>query len=93
MHIAALILSALAIWVAYGARTHRNILPGTLCFWLCGVHRAFHRHLADRAFVIEGLARGGASASNETLALGVALAVFPISGAFLVTGVTFPEQE
>lgn len=89
--LAALAFSTLAISVAYGARTHRNILLGTVCFGVSvfAVHffamaGTGFRQLGDPITV-------GPMLSNEALAMSVALAAFAISGAFLLTGVSFLE--
>lgn len=87
--LASVILSVLAIWVAYDNRTQRNILLGTACFGLA----VFTMH-----FVATGLtdfaasdSAGGAGPvlSNQALAMGVTVSVFLICGAFLLTGITF----
>lgn len=89
--VASVVLSVLAIWVAYDSRTHRNILLGTACFGLA----VFTMH-----FVATGLtgftaadAGGGAGPllSNQVLAMGVTVSAFLICGAFLLTGITFIE--
>jgi len=86
---ASLGLSILAIWVAYGVRTHRNILLGTVCFG--GAVFAVHFIAMSRTgFLKAGVAdAAGPVISNETLAMGVTLAAFVISGAFLLTGISF----
>ncbi len=91
--LAALTLSTLAIWVAYDARTHRNILLGTVCFGFAVFAVHFVAMAQTDFFAIEGATRTGTYLSNETLALGVTLAVFLICGAFLLTGVTFIGQD
>ena len=89
--LASVVLSVLAIWVAYDSRTHRNIVLGTACFGLA----VFTMH-----FVATGLtgftaadAGGGAGPllSNQVLAMGVTVSAFLICGAFLLTGITFIE--
>ncbi|WP_170410676.1 MHYT domain-containing protein [Ruegeria atlantica] len=91
--LASVILSVLAIWVAYDNRTQRNILLGTACFGLA----VFTMH-----FVATGLtdfvasdSPGGAGPvlSNQVLAMGVTVSVFLICGAFLLTGITFIEPD
>lgn len=82
-------LSNLAIWVAYSRRTHGRILLGTVCYGISvfAVHfvamwqTGFY--LNDQANVV------GPALSNEVLAIGVAFTAFVISGAFLLTGITF----
>jgi len=89
--LASVVLSVLAIWVAYDSRTHRNILLGTACFGLA----VFTMH-----FVATGLtgftatdAGNGAGPllSNQVLAMGVTVSAFLICAAFLLTGITFIE--
>ncbi len=91
--LASVVLSVLAIWVAYDNRTQRNILLGTACFGLA----VFTMH-----FVATGLtdfvasdSTGGAgpALNNQVLAMGVTVSVFLICGAFLLTGITFIGPE
>lgn len=91
--IAALVLSTLAIWVAYDARTHRNILLGTVCFGFAVFAVHFIAMAQTDFFAIQGAESVGTILSNETLALGVTLAVFLICGAFLLTSITFIGQD
>ncbi|MEX0276064.1 MAG: MHYT domain-containing protein [Ruegeria sp.] len=90
---ASVVLSVLAIWVAYDNRTQRNILLGTACFGLA----VFTMH-----FVATGLtdfvatdSPGGAgpALNNQVLAMGVTVSVFLICGAFLLTGISFIGPE
>lgn len=91
-------LCILAVWVAYGQRTNRNILLGTLCFAIavCSVH---FLAMADTRFVaVPGVSEFGPAMSNETLALGVIFFSFVIFGACLWVSVTYlvappSEQE
>lgn len=87
--LASVALSVLAIWVAYDARTHRNIVLGTICFGFA----VFSMHfiaIALTGFVPSGTETGaGPPLNNQVLAIGVSLLVFVICGAFLLTGVTF----
>ena len=85
----AIALCILAFWVAYGQRTNRNILLGTLCFAVavCAVH---FLAMAGTSFVeAPGLTEFGPSMSNETLALGVIFFSFVIFGACLWVSVTY----
>lgn len=87
--IAAIGLCVLAFWIAYGRRTKRNILLGTVCFAIavCSVH---FLAIAGTRFVQEpSLAEFGPSMSNETLALGVIFFSFVIFGACLWVSVTY----
>jgi len=87
--IAALALSCLAIWVAYGSRTRGNILLGTACF--AGSVVAVHFiAMAGTAFVEVGDTRvAGPILSNASLAMIVTLSSFVLSGASLLNGVSF----
>ncbi|EEE39212.1 carbon monoxide dehydrogenase operon C protein [Rhodobacteraceae bacterium KLH11] len=91
--LASVALSVAAIWVAYGNRTQRSILLGTVCFGLA----VFTMH-----FVATGLtdfvasdSPGGAGPAldNQVLAMGVTVSVFLICGAFLLTGISFIEPQ
>jgi NO-binding membrane sensor protein with MHYT domain len=82
-------LCILAFWIAYGQRTNRNILLGTVCFAVavCSVH---FLAMAGTNFVPEpNVSDFGPSMSNETLALGVILFSFVIFGACLWVSVTY----
>jgi len=85
----AIALCMLAVGIAYGQRTNRNIFLGTLCFAtaVAGVH---FLAMAGTKFV--GVADGtefGPLMSNETLALGVIFFSFVMFGACLWVGVTY----
>lgn len=87
--IAAIGLCILAFWIAYGQRTNRNIILGTVCFAVavCAVH---FLAMAGSNFVAEpGASEFGPSMSNETLALGVIFFSFVIFGASLWVSVTY----
>ena len=87
--IVAIGLCTLAFRIAYGRRTNRNILLGTLCFAVsvCSVH---FLAIAGTSFVQEpGISEFGPSISNETLALGVIFFSFVIFGACLWVSVTY----
>ncbi|WP_239025587.1 MHYT domain-containing protein [Roseicyclus persicicus] len=87
--VAALGLSILAVWVAYGARTRGNILLGTVCFAL-SVFALHFIAMGGTGFIVDGgVQAAGPPISNEVMAMGVSVAAFAISGAFLLTGVTF----
>lgn len=89
---AAIVLSVLAIWVAYDSRTNRNILLGTVCFGTAVV-TVHYIAIAQTGFVFTGvLPVSGPILSNQTLALGVTVAAFLICGAFLLSGFSFIEQ-
>ena len=87
--IVAIGLCMLAFWVAYGQRTKRNIVLGTICFAIavCSVH---FLAMAGTNFVLEpNFAEFGPSMSNETLALGVIFFSFVMFGACLWVSVTY----
>ncbi|MEL6618052.1 MAG: MHYT domain-containing protein [Pseudomonadota bacterium] len=87
--VAAIGLCILAFWIAYGQRTNRNIVLGTICFAVavCSVH--FLAMAGTRFVAVPGLTEFGPSMSNETLALGVIFFSFVIFGACLWVGVTY----
>lgn len=87
--IVAIGLCILAFWIAYGRRTKRNILLGTICFAfaVCSVH---FLAMAGTNFVSEpNLAEFGPAISNETLAIGVVFFSFVIFGACLWVSITY----
>lgn len=87
--VVAVVLCALAFWVAYGHRTNRNILLGTLCFAgaVCSVH---FLAMAGTNFIADPQgSEFGPRMSNEVLALGVIVSSFVIFGAFLWVGITY----
>jgi NO-binding membrane sensor protein with MHYT domain len=78
-----------AFWIAYGQRTNRTILLGTLCFG-AAVSAVHFAAMAGTNFVaVPTLHEFGPVMSNETLAMGVISSTFVIFGAFLWMGVTF----
>lgn len=85
-------LSVLAFLIAYDKRAPRNILLGTLGFGLA-VFATHFTSMAGTGFELQQNSAGtGPMISNSALAFGVTLAVFLLSGAFLLTGVTFAPQ-
>lgn len=90
---ASLVLSTLAIWVAYDARTHRNILLGTVCFGLAVVSMHFVAIGLTEFTTSEATGVAGPALDNQVLAMGVTVSVFLICGAFLLTGITFFSAE
>ncbi|MEL6679868.1 MAG: MHYT domain-containing protein, partial [Pseudomonadota bacterium] len=91
--VASVALSVGAMWIAYGKRTHRNILLGTLGFG--GAVVAVHFiAMAGTGFRKLNGAVAGPVVDNPTLALVVTVVAFLICGAFLLTGITFfPAEE
>lgn len=89
--LASVILSVLAIWVAYDNRTQRNILLGTVCFGLAVFTMHFVATGLTDFVASDAAGRAGPALNNQVLAMGVTVAVFLICGAFLLTGITFIE--
>jgi len=86
-------LSVAAFLIAYDKRAPRNIVLGTLGFGLA-VFAVHFTAMAGTGFVLaDGGAGTGPLISNGVLAFGVTLTVFVLSGAFLLTGVTFGPQR
>lgn len=92
--VASVVLSVLAVRVAYSERGRRNIVLGTVGFGAAVVMVHFIA-MAGTGFLPDGVAGAvGPALSNETLAIIVTLAAFVISAAFLLTGITFaPSPE
>lgn len=78
-----------AFWIAYGQRTNRNILLGTLCFGTAVSSVHFIAIAGTRFVEVPSFNEFGPVMSNEVLALGVILSSFVIFGAFLWMSVTF----
>jgi NO-binding membrane sensor protein with MHYT domain len=92
--VASVVLSMGAIWIAYGARTYRNILLGTLGFGFAVFAVHFVAMFGTDFSAVPGAAAAGPLISNATLALIVALIAFVICGAFLLSSVTLlPQAE
>lgn len=84
-----LALSTLAVWIAYGERTRRNVLLGTVCFAVAVVSLHYIA-VANTGFFEAPLpAAVEIVLSNESLAFVVTLAAFAICGGFLLAGATF----
>lgn len=94
--VASVILSVIAVRLAYGERGRRNIVQGTVGFGLA-VTAVHFIAMAGTGFIPAEVAGDpGPAVGNETLAILVTLAAFAICGAFLLTAITFlpsPEQE
>jgi len=87
--IVAIGLCILAIWVAYGHRSNKNILLGTLCF-AAAVSSVHFLAMTGTQFVsTPSLGEFGPIMSNETLAIGVIFFSFVIFGACLWVSVTY----
>ncbi|MEM9779246.1 MAG: MHYT domain-containing protein, partial [Pseudomonadota bacterium] len=90
--ISSLALCIGSFWICYGERTARSILLGTLGFGLA-VFAVHFIAMGGTGFVkVESVRAIGPALSNDVLAFGVTIAAFVISGAFLLTGVTFVER-
>ena len=83
-----------AFWVAYGQRTHLNIILGTLGFGI-SVFTVHFAAMAGTGFIaVETVSSNVALIGNDTLAFVVTLGSFVICGAFLLNSVTFlPDAE
>ncbi|MBW4710210.1 LytTR family transcriptional regulator DNA-binding domain-containing protein [Roseobacter sp. YSTF-M11] len=87
--VSAFVLCIAAFWIAYGHRTNRNILFGTLCFGIAVFAVHFVAITGTRFVQVPSFNELGPVMSNEVLALGVILSSFVIFGAFLWMSVTF----
>lgn len=87
--VAAIVLSVMAIWLAYGARANSNILLGTVFFGLSVFAVHFIAMWGTGFVALESSQAVGPALSNEILAMGVTIAAFVISGSFLLAGVSF----
>ncbi|OED49805.1 MHYT domain-containing protein [Leisingera sp. S232] len=87
--VAAIALCMLAFGIAYGQRTNRHIVLGTICFAaaVCSVH--FLAMAGTRFAAVPSSAEFGPLMSNETLALGVIFFSFIMFGACLWVSVTY----
>ncbi|MFY0312149.1 MHYT domain-containing protein [Leisingera sp. D0M16] len=86
---ASCVLNTAAFSIAYGERSHRNILLGTAGFGLA-VFTVHFIAIAGTSFTpLEAASQVGPLIGKETLAIGVVLTSFALCGAFLLTGVTF----
>ncbi len=86
-------LSVMSFLISYGERRAKNILLGTLGFAVA-VFAVHFIAMAGTGFILVlGPTPTGPALSNELLAFGVALSVFVLSGAFLLTGATFAVEQ
>lgn len=82
-------LNTAAFAIAYGQRTQRNIVVGTLFFGFA-VFAVHFIAISGADFVaVDNLTEVGPLISNEVMAIAVVLSSFVLCGAFLLTGVTF----
>ncbi len=82
-------LCILAFWIAYGQRTNRNIVLGTLCFATAVASVHFLSMAGTKFVAAPSVAEFGPSMSNKTLALGVIFFSFVVFGACLWVSVTY----
>jgi len=93
--LASCILNIAAFTIAYGQRSHRNILLGTVCFGVAVVAVHFIAIAGTDFVAIADPSNVGPWIGKEIMAMGVVLSSFVLCGAFLLTGVTFlvPSQQ
>ncbi|WP_299859623.1 MHYT domain-containing protein [uncultured Roseobacter sp.] len=86
--ISSCVLNIAAFAIAYGNRSQRGIVVGTLFFGFA-VFAVHFIAISGTSFVeVDVLTEVGPLISNEVLAIGVVLSSFVLCGAFLLTGVT-----
>lgn len=88
-------LNIAAFSIAYGKRTNRNIIVGTVFFGFA-VFAVHFIAIGGTEFVaIDVLNEVGPLISKEVMAIGVVLSSFVLCAAFLLTGITFsaPSQS
>lgn len=82
-------LNVAAFSIAYGKRTNRNIIVGTLFFGFA-VFAVHFVAIGGTDFVaVDVLNEVGPLISKEVMAIGVVLSSFVLCGAFLLTSITF----
>ena len=87
--VASCVLNVAAFSIAYGKRTNRNIIVGTLFFGFA-VFAVHFVAIGGTDFVaIDVLSEVGPLISKEVMAIGVVLSSFVLCAAFLLTGITF----
>lgn len=86
-------LNVAAVAIAYGRRSQRNILIGTVCFGVAVVSVHFIAMAGTRFVADANPLAVGPQLSNDIMALGVILTSFVLCGAFLLSGVTFLGSE
>lgn len=87
--VASCALNVAAFSIAYGKRTNRNIIVGTLFFGFA-VFAVHFVAIGGTDFVaIDVLSEVGPLISKEVMAIGVVLSSFVLCAAFLLTGITF----
>jgi len=83
------VLNVAAFMIAYGKRTDRNIIAGTLVFGSAVVSVHFIAVSGTSFTAVVSVVEAGPLISNEIMAIGVVLTSFVLCGAFLLTGITF----
>ncbi len=83
------VLSVATFSIAYGKRTHQNIVVGTVFFGFAVFSVHFIAVWGTSFVAIDAQSEVGPLISNETMAIGVVLSSFVLCGAFLLTGITF----
>lgn len=91
--LASVALGVGAVWVAYGGRSNRNIVMGTLCFGIAVFSVHFLAMAGTDFTAVEDAVAPGPRVGNETLAFIVAVIAFVICGSFLLSGVTLLPVE
>jgi len=86
-------LAIAAFWMAYARRDIRSIVFGTLGFGVAVFAVHFTAMAGTQFAIVEQAGTAGPRISNDTLAFGVTLAAFLISGAFLMTGASVAASE
>lgn len=90
---ASVVLSVVAMRVAYSERGRRNILLGTAVFGIAVFAVHFLAMGGTDFTLLPDRTTAGPAINNQTLGIIVTLSAFVISGAFLLTGVTFLPGE
>jgi diguanylate cyclase len=90
---ASVALSVVAMRVAYSERGRRNILLGTAVFGIAVFAVHFLAMSGTDFELLPDRTTAGPAINNQTLGIIVTLSAFVISGAFLLTGITFLPGE
>lgn len=85
----AIVACVLAFGVAYGVRSNRNIVLGTLGFGVAVFSVHFLAMMETNFVALPDIREFGPMISNEVMAMGVILSSFVIFGAFLWVGATY----
>ncbi|GGE37036.1 MHYT domain-containing protein [Actibacterium pelagium] len=87
--ILAIALCIVAFWVAYGVRSNRTIMAGTVFFGVAVFAVHFLAMAGTQFIALDNIREFGPVISNEVMAIGVILSSFVIFGAFLWVGTTY----